>query len=89
MMSIDNLVNSNNQAPVPTEHVKPGDADARSADRRDQPGQAFDGNINEHTVGSAIPKSAEINDLNRYASVDNAQSRTINPDGSIPSTGSE
>ena len=76
-----------------TQHVKAGDKPAEFADRRNQDGQAFDENVNEHTVNNAlvnnVPKSAEVNELNRYASIENAQSRTINPDGSIPSTGSE
>lgn len=70
-------------------HVLVGDAEAEFADRRNQAGQAFDDNVNELTVGNEAPKSAEINDLNRYASVDNAQHRTLNPDGSVPHPGSE
>lgn len=73
-------------------HVAQGDKPAEFADRRNQVGQAFDENVNEFTQGStlnAIPQSAEINDLNRYANVDNAQKRTLNPDGSVPHTGSE
>lgn len=79
------MINVENQ----TQHVKTGDETAEFADRRNQPGQAFDDNVNEHTIGSDMPKSAEVNELNRYASVENAQSRTLNPDGSAPSTGSE
>ena len=65
---------------VGSEHVNKNDDPARQPDRRDQSGNGFDDNINEETVGSAEPKSDEINDLNRYASVDNAQSRTLNTD---------
>lgn len=76
-----------------TQHVHSGDQSAEFADRRNQEGQAFDDNVNEHTVNNVfvndVPKSAEVNELNRYATPENAQSRTINPDGSIPSTGSE
>ena len=65
---------------VDTEHVNDGDNPARQPDRRDQQGSAFDENINEDTVGSEAPKSEGINTMNRYASVDNAQSRILNPD---------
>lgn len=64
-----------------TEHVNDGDNPARQPDRRDQQGStAFDEGINEDTVGSVAPKSEGINDMNRYASVDNAQTRTLSPD---------
>lgn len=63
-----------------TEHVNSGDNPAREPDRRDQQGSPFDGNINEQTTGTEIPKSDFIDDHNRYASIDNAQSRTLTPD---------
>ncbi|CAM3974447.1 hypothetical protein PSAR109036_02235 [Psychrobacter arenosus] len=66
---------------VGTEHVKAGDMPARQPDRRDQEGNAFDEGINENTTANASPhnpKSDEITDLNRYASVDNAQTRVLN-----------
>ena len=66
---------------VASEHVNEADNPARQPDRRDQAGStAFDDNVNEDTVGSAAPKSQDINDLNRYASIDNAQTRVLNPD---------
>jgi len=66
---------------VDSEHVNDNDNPARQPDRRDQEGStAFDDNINEDTVGSASPKSEGINDLNRYANIDNAQTRILNPD---------
>ncbi|MCG3882909.1 hypothetical protein [Psychrobacter sp. Ps3] len=66
---------------VDSEHVNDGDNPARQPDRRDQQGSSpFDGNVNDRTVKSAEPKSEEINDLNRYASIDNAQTRILNPD---------
>ena len=49
-------------------------------DRRDQNGNPFDDNINEHTISGEAAKSEGINDINRYASIDNAQSRVLNPD---------
>ncbi len=62
-------------------HVNEGDNAARQPDRRDQQGgSAFDEGINEYTVGSEAPKSEGITEMNRYASVDNAQSRILNPD---------
>ncbi len=64
-----------------TKHVNDGDNPARQPDRRDQQGSsAFDEGINEDTVGSVAPKSDGINDMNRYANVDNAQSRILNVD---------
>lgn len=82
------------QAPIHQQsvHVKDGDKPAEFADRRNQVGQAFDDNVNEFTQGSDltdVPQSAEINELNRYATPENAQKRTLNPDGSVPNTGSE
>lgn len=66
---------------VETEHVKDDDNPARQPDRRDQEGSSpFDDNINEETVGSAAPKSDGITDQNRYASIDNAQTRILTPD---------
>ncbi|MGM8897743.1 MULTISPECIES: hypothetical protein [unclassified Psychrobacter] len=66
---------------VHSEHVNDGDNPARQPDRRDQEGStAFDENVNEETVGSTAPKSEEVTDENRYASIANAQSRTLNPD---------
>lgn len=70
-----------NNKVVDSEHVNDGDNPARQPDRRDQQGStAFDEGINEETVGSEAPKSEDINDMNRYASINNAQSRTLNPD---------
>jgi len=66
---------------VGTEHVNEGDMPARQPDRRDQEGDAFDDGVNDKTTAHASPhnpKSDEINDLNRYASVDNAQTRVLN-----------
>lgn len=65
---------------VTSEHVNKNDNPARQPDRRDQPGNGFDDNINEETVGSEAPDSENINNMNRYANVDNAQTRTLNPD---------
>lgn len=66
---------------VDSKHVNDGDNPARQPDRRDQEGSTpFDEGINEDTVGSEAPKSEEITDMNRYASVDNAQTRILNPD---------
>ena len=65
---------------INSEHVNDNDNPARQPDRRDQEGNAFDEGINEHTIVGSTPKSAGINDLNRYANVDNAQTRVLNPD---------
>ncbi|GLR29401.1 hypothetical protein SAMN05660405_02394 [Psychrobacter pacificensis] len=65
---------------VESEHVNDGDNPARQPDRRDQPGNGFDDNINESTVASEGPDSQKINNTNRYATVDNAQTRVLNPD---------
>lgn len=65
---------------VESEHVNDNDNPARQPDRRDQEGNAFDENINEDTVGSEVPDSQRINDMNRYANIDNAQTRVLNPD---------
>ncbi|WP_230655997.1 hypothetical protein [Psychrobacter sp. I-STPA10] len=62
---------------VNTEHVNEGDLAARSPDRRDQIGQPFDGSINEHSMGSDNPQSEDLHTLNRYANVDNAQTRVL------------
>lgn len=72
-----------------TKHVNLGDKPAEFVDRRNQDGQAFDDNVNEHTVGNDTLKSETINEHNLYSTPENAQKRTINPDGSIPSVGSE
>ena len=65
---------------INSEHVNNNDNPARQPDRRDQEGNAFDEGINEHTIVGGTPKSADINDSNRYANVDNAQTRVLNPD---------
>lgn len=66
---------------VPSEHVNEGDNAARQPDRRDQQGSsAFDEGINEDSVGSEAPKSEGLTTMNRYASIDNAQTRILNPD---------
>ena len=65
---------------INSEHVNDNDNPARQPDRRDQDGNAFDEGINEHTIVGSTPKSAGINDLNRYANIDNAQTRVLNPD---------
>lgn len=67
---------------VGTEHVKDGDIPARQPDRRDEQGSnAFDEGVNEDTTAhydKSEPKSEDINERNRYATVDNAQSRVLN-----------
>jgi hypothetical protein len=66
---------------IGSEHVNDGDNPARQPDRRDQEGSTpFDEGINEDTVGSEAPKSEALTDMNRYASIDNAQTRILNPD---------
>ena len=65
---------------IDSEHVNDGDNAARQPDRRDQEGSAFDEGVNEHNVGSEAPKSHEITNMNRYANIDNAQTRILNPD---------
>lgn len=65
---------------INSEHVNDNDNPARQPDRRNQEGNAFDEGINEHTIVSDTAKSAGINDLNRYANIDNAQTRVLNPD---------
>ena len=65
---------------VGSEHINDGDNPARQPDRRDQEGSAFDDGINEHTITENGAKSEGINDLNRYANIDNAQTRVLNPD---------
>ena len=65
---------------IETEHVNKNDNPARQPDRRDQEGNAFDEGVNEHTTMPEAAKSTDINDLNRYANVDNAQTRVLNPD---------
>lgn len=67
---------------VDSEHVNSGDNPARQPDRRDQQGSAFDEGINETTAprfGQDEPKSDEITDHNRYATIDNGQKRVLNP----------
>lgn len=63
-----------------SEHVNENDNPARQPDRRDQSSNGFDDNINEDTVGSEAPDSYNVNDMNRYANIDNAQTRVLNPD---------
>ncbi|MCC3307285.1 hypothetical protein [Psychrobacter sanguinis] len=66
---------------INSEHVKEGDNPARQPDRRDQQGNTpFDDNVNENTMGTERPQSDEITDANRYATVDNAQTRVLNED---------
>ena len=65
---------------VNSEHVNDNDNPARQPDRRDQEGNAFDDGVNEHTMVSETSKSEGINNMNRYANIDNAQSRVLNPD---------
>jgi len=66
---------------VDSKHVNDGDNPARQPDRRDQNGSsAFDEGVNDQTVGSEAPQSEALNDMNRYASIDNAQTRILNPD---------
>ena len=65
---------------VDSEHVNDNDNPARQPDRRDQESNGFDDNINEDTVGSEAPDSYSVNDMNRYANIDNAQTRVLNPD---------
>lgn len=78
-----------NSPEAQTKHVNLGDKSAEFVDRRNQEGQAFDDNVNEHTIGNEGLKSSTINEHNLYSTPENAQKRTINPDGSIPSVGSE
>ena len=40
-----------NSPEAQTKHVNLGDKSAEFVDRRNQPGQAFDDNVNEHTIG--------------------------------------
>lgn len=65
---------------VDSEHVNDNDNPARQPDRRDQDGNGFDDNINDKTVASEAPDSYSVNDKNRYANIDNAQTRVLNPD---------
>ncbi|MBE0440709.1 hypothetical protein EI164_01295 [Psychrobacter sp. FME13] len=65
---------------VHSKHVNDNDNPARQPDRRDQEGNAFDDGINEYTVAGEHCKSEEINNLNRYANADNAQSRVLKSD---------
>ena len=83
---IDNSITENKgtytfkEGVINSEHVNDNDNPARQPDRRDQEGNAFDDGINEHTMVGDAAKSAGINDSNRYANVDNAQTRVLNPD---------
>lgn len=67
----------------PTPHVNDGDNAARQPDRRDQQGQAFDGGINDENLatvdkhGEPHLASDDITDNNKYASVQNAQRRSL------------
>ena len=65
---------------VNSEHVNDNDNPARQPDRRDQEGNAFDDGVNEHTMVSETSKSEGINSMNRYANIDNAHTRVLNPD---------
>ncbi|WP_296243485.1 MULTISPECIES: hypothetical protein [unclassified Psychrobacter] len=65
---------------IDSEHVNYNDNPARQPDRRDQEGNAFDEGVNEHNTIHEAAKSTDINDLNRYANIDNAQTRVLNPD---------
>jgi len=65
---------------VHSEHVNDNDNPARQPDRRDQEGNAFDDGVNEHTMVSETSKSEGITNMNRYANIDNAQTRVLNPD---------
>ena len=65
---------------VNSEHVNDNDNPARQPDRRDQEGNAFDDGVNEHTMVSETSKSEGINNMNRYANIDNAQTRVLNLD---------
>ena len=65
---------------VNSEHVNDNDNPARQPDRRDQEGNAFDDGVNEHTMVSETSKSEGISNMNRYANIDNAQTRVLNLD---------
>lgn len=65
---------------VGNEHVHEGDNIDLQPDRRDQKGNPFDEGINEHSTSSGREQSDVINDMNRYANIDNAQSRVLTPD---------
>ena len=78
--SIGNGTDTFKEGEIHSDHVKAGDESARQPDRRDQEGNPFDEGINEDTVGSEAPQSHEINDMNRYANVNNAQTRILNDD---------
>lgn len=57
-----------------TTHVKEGDS--ASADRRNQKGSAFDGQINEHTIAEG-QHSDDVHEGNIYDNAANAQTRTL------------
>ena len=78
--SVSNGTDTFKEDVVDSEHVNDNDNPARQPDRRDQTGSPFDENVNEETVGSEAPQSHEINDMNRYANVNNAQTRILNTD---------
>ena len=79
--SVENGTETLDDSNVRSKHVNDGDDPARQPDRRDQQGStAFDEGINDETVGSSAPKSEGLTDMNRYANVDNAQTRVLNPD---------
>lgn len=66
---------------VDSEHVNEDDNPARQPDPRDQQGETpFDEGINGDSVSSEAPNSEGITDMNRYASIDNAQTRVLSPD---------
>ena len=82
-----------NSPEAQTKHVNLGDKSAEFVDRRDQPGQAFDDNVNEHTisgdaVGNETAKSDTINERNLYSTPENRPKTHYKSDGSIPSVGS-
>ena len=78
--SVSNGTDTFKEDVVDSEHVNDKDNPARQPDRRDQEGNPFDEGINEDTVGSEAPQSHEITDMNRYANVNNAQTRVLNDD---------
>ena len=49
-----------NSPEAQTKHVNLGDKSAEFVDRRDQPGQAFDDNVNEHTIGRQGNRTIKI-----------------------------
>lgn len=77
---------------VDSKHVNEGDNPARQPDRRDQQGSTpFDGNVNKDTISDNAdngqkaevteqPQSDEITEKNRYATINNAQTRVLDED---------